>query len=164
VLFTSFLAYYNVIKKYLKYGYMRKHSNTAKIKKEIGRRVRQARIEAGYSQEALGKELGLTHGAVGSYERGRLNITIQLLLLLCQLLKKPLSYFIINENDETLAAEEAKRLAEEAEMKKKYSLDDNLEFTIEMSLRTYFKSKGMQPQNISSKIEKIMKYIEKQAD
>lgn len=142
---------------YLKYSIvpMKKHPSSQKIRKQLGERLKQARLDAGFSQDALGKELGLTHGSIGSYERARLSITVDLLLTFCHILKKPLSYFIVNKEDLILAAEEEKRLEEK---QSRYDLAENLEFTLELALRNYLRAQRVT--NINEKIEDIMKYIQ----
>lgn len=139
---------------------MKKYHNSEKIKRYIGIKLREARIQAGYSQQALGKELGLTHGAIGSYERGRLSMTIQLLLQYCEILKKPLSFFIGPEYEEELAKIDRQLQEARAEAFKKYNLDENVEFSMEMSIRNYLKSKGIKDPDVFNEIvDRVMDYI-----
>ena len=43
---------------------------------EFGRRLRDARVDAGYSQESLSHECGLHRTYIGSVERGERNISL----------------------------------------------------------------------------------------
>lgn len=57
-------------------------------------RVREARKEAGLSQEELGARLGLARSGYGHYESGRQPFTIELLLHLSRILSRPVEYFL----------------------------------------------------------------------
>ena len=61
---------------------------------QIGTRIRQARQEAGLSQEELGRRLGISGVAVGHYERGTRSIGIHELERLAQILERPLTWFL----------------------------------------------------------------------
>ena len=127
--------------------------NPKELRTSVGQRIRQARIDKGYSQTELGEKLGITHAGVGSYERGRLRITLQFLILLCNILEKPIYYFV-EEIDE------AKRKYEEAENKKheKYDLQEKVEFEVEMAIRNYLRLLGHKDK-IGEKVDNIVKYI-----
>ena len=60
---------------------------------EVGRRLRQRRIEIGISQEALGETLGLTFQQVQKYEKGTNRIAPSRLITAAKTLKVPPSYF-----------------------------------------------------------------------
>ncbi len=60
----------------------------------IGVLLRQARIEAGKSQEDLGEVLGTSASRISSYELGKAEIPLQELKVLAQLLKVELNYFL----------------------------------------------------------------------
>ena len=135
-----------MIKENLKYDFNKKSL-------EIGFRIRKARIEEGLSQKKLGKILGLTHAAIGSYERGRLRITVDLLAQIAKIFKKPISFFY----------EEDKKILEEYEASKKpkekpnYNLQDNLEFSLELSIRSYLKAYGNK--DIDLLTSEVLNYI-----
>lgn len=60
---------------------------------EIGRRIRAAREQRGWSQERLGEVLGVTQTAVNYYENGRRRIDVAGLQRVAEVLGRPLTYF-----------------------------------------------------------------------
>lgn len=60
----------------------------------IGLRVRQARLEAGVSQEQLGRQLGISYQQLQKNETGLNRISVGRLKRIAELLDKPLSYFL----------------------------------------------------------------------
>jgi transcriptional regulator with XRE-family HTH domain len=66
----------------------------ADIREVVGGRLRQARVEAGLTQEALAEQLGLTGVGYGGMERGRTLIGVDVLLEVCRILGRPVTYFI----------------------------------------------------------------------
>ncbi len=67
----------------------------------IGRRLRQARLSRGLSQDMLGKRLGITYQQIQKYESGANRIGGSRLWDMCRLLDVPVGYFF-----EGLAREE----------------------------------------------------------
>ena len=59
----------------------------------IGRRLRQARLARGLSQDMLGKKLGITYQQVQKYESGANRIGGSRLWDLCHLLDVPVGFF-----------------------------------------------------------------------
>jgi transcriptional regulator with XRE-family HTH domain len=59
----------------------------------IGRRLRQARLACGLSQDALGKMLGVTYQQVQKYETGANRIGGSRLWDLCRVLDVPVGFF-----------------------------------------------------------------------
>jgi transcriptional regulator with XRE-family HTH domain len=59
----------------------------------VGARLRQRRNLAGWSQEQLGKALGLTFQQIQKYERGINRMGASRLYQMAQILKVPVSYF-----------------------------------------------------------------------
>ena len=59
----------------------------------IGRRLRQARLARGLSQDMLGKKLGITYQQVQKYESGVNRIGGSRLWDLCRLLEVPVGFF-----------------------------------------------------------------------
>ncbi len=64
---------------------------------EVGPRIRALRHEAGFSQTALAKLLGVTPGAVGNWERGQVNPTIKQGIKICVRFDVSLDYIFRGE-------------------------------------------------------------------
>jgi transcriptional regulator with XRE-family HTH domain len=63
------------------------------LAKIIASKIRAARIEAGMSQEELGKHLGVTFQQVQKYEKGVNRITPDRLQLIAEKFGRPINYF-----------------------------------------------------------------------
>lgn len=61
---------------------------------ETVRRIREARKEAGLSQEEMGRKLGLTDAGYGHYERERIQFTVEQIFLLARILGRSAGYFL----------------------------------------------------------------------
>lgn len=61
---------------------------------KIGARVRQARVMAGISQEALSGRLGLTFQQVQKYEKGTNRISVSRLVEIAHITGQPISFFV----------------------------------------------------------------------
>jgi len=59
----------------------------------VGKRLRQARLLAGLSQEELGNGIGVSFQAVQKYEQGENRLSASRLFRAASLLKQPVSYF-----------------------------------------------------------------------
>lgn len=92
----------------------------------IGVLLRQARMEAGYSQKDLADLLGCSSSTVASYEFGRTDIPLLDLEKLASHLEIPLSYFldqgITPQGDQTASVDELERLAQLPEDVRKFML------------------------------------------
>jgi len=66
----------------------------ADIRRVVGARLRQARVEAGLTQQALADELGLSQVGYGGMERGRTLIGVDVLLEVCRVLGRSVTYFV----------------------------------------------------------------------
>ncbi|CCL32483.1 TPA: helix-turn-helix domain-containing protein [Clostridioides difficile] len=76
----------------------------------IGKRIRNYRKRAGYSQEALAKKAGLFHAYLGQIERGESKASLRSIFKIANALEMPLEILfeniIQNEKDpETLSSE-----------------------------------------------------------
>ncbi len=70
---------------------------------KIGRKLQEAREEAGLSQEELAKQIGCTQASLSNYERGRRRLYLADLQRIGQLLGKQLTYFLDEtEEEETI--------------------------------------------------------------
>lgn len=65
----------------------------------LSRRLKKAREEYGISQKDLGIMLGLSDKAISAYESARITPPIHTLKKISEYLKKPLSYFVDEEED-----------------------------------------------------------------
>jgi|Deesub1362A_J573_1020465.scaffolds.fasta_scaffold00010_48 transcriptional regulator with XRE-family HTH domain len=66
----------------------------SQLQKEIVRRLRQARQEAGLSQAQVAQSLGLSQSFISKLEAGQVRLEVLLLLRLARLYGKPLEFFI----------------------------------------------------------------------
>ena len=66
------------------------------VNHDIASRLREARLQAGYTQKAAGEAVGLTAQAISNFERGKNRISNDILLALCKL---------YNINAETILAD-----------------------------------------------------------
>jgi transcriptional regulator with XRE-family HTH domain len=121
----------------------------------IGKKLRRARIEKNMTQRELAKILGLTHAGLGSYETGRLRLSAELLVKLCDILERPMSYFVGYDP-------ELERKEKEREQRKReyFKLDENIQFEMELSIRNYLRSKGIKGIEVEQKLDKILKFID----
>lgn len=69
----------------------------------LGEKVRQARDEAGITQEVLADRIGCTQHLISLYESGSRRMHADLLPELARELEKPLSYFWDNEDAMVIA-------------------------------------------------------------
>jgi transcriptional regulator with XRE-family HTH domain len=83
--------------------------NSNQATQSIARRVKEARLAAGLSQEELGKKVGLTKVGYGEYERGRRLFDTEQLFHLSRILGRPVEYFL--GLDTGLSEEEGQLLA-----------------------------------------------------
>lgn len=60
----------------------------------IGLRIKQARLELGFTRQDIAAQIGVTHQQLEKYEKGANRISIRNLYILCQALDKPLEWFI----------------------------------------------------------------------
>jgi transcriptional regulator with XRE-family HTH domain len=65
----------------------------------LSRRLKKAREEYGVSQKDLGLILGLSDKAISAYESARITPPIYTLKKISEYLKKPLSYFVDEEEE-----------------------------------------------------------------
>lgn len=73
-------------------------SNAARLNKQIGRRLKEHRINAGMTQTALGSWLGLSGATVSRYEGGVLDVPLHHLSALCGLYGiDPVELFLVRD-------------------------------------------------------------------
>jgi transcriptional regulator with XRE-family HTH domain len=64
------------------------------LMKELGSRIKSARVEARMSQLQVGVSLGVSDKTISGYESGRIAPPIDKLMHLADLFKKPITYFL----------------------------------------------------------------------
>lgn len=73
---------------------MRDEEQRRQIAKELGKRIKKAREEARMSQLQVGVSLGVSDKTISGYESGRISPPIDKLIILGDLFKKPINYFL----------------------------------------------------------------------
>jgi len=68
--------------------------NRAKLLKELASRIKTAREEARMSQLQVGVALGVSDKTISGYEAGRISPPIDKLVMLADLFKKPITFFL----------------------------------------------------------------------
>ena len=66
----------------------------ANMRGVVSARLRQARVDAGLSQEDMADQLGLSQVGYSGIERGRTRIGVDMLLQVCGVLGRPITYFV----------------------------------------------------------------------
>ncbi len=100
---------------------------------EIGKRIRQARVDANLNQTELAKRLNKKQTSISEIERGKIEITARLLINFALKLEKPVSYFFPKWVHSVLQPE--KITAHEAELlnfARKLNHDDLLNIIIQV--------------------------------
>jgi transcriptional regulator with XRE-family HTH domain len=75
------------------------------VDRNVGKRLRQRRVELGMSQQALGEVLGLSFQQIQKYESGANRIAASRLYAICQSLEVEVSFFFEGV-DEMLSGED----------------------------------------------------------
>lgn len=73
------------------------------LNRELGYRIRDARLLANRKAEAVAKDIGLSIAGLANIERGKAPIRAYTVVLLAQVLKTPLSYFFDGLGKSTMA-------------------------------------------------------------
>lgn len=63
----------------------------------IGQRIREARVDAGLTQAALARALGIKRASVSQWEQATTQPTMERLQAIAKLTKRPLSWFLIED-------------------------------------------------------------------
>ena len=80
----------------------RKNEFTVRIDSLIGMKIHELRISMGFSRQQLAEKIGVTHQQLQKYEKGTNRISAGRLAAIAQSLKKPVSFFfdeVENENN-----------------------------------------------------------------
>lgn len=67
--------------------------------KDIGRKLQQAREDAGLSQEQLAGMLGCAQSTLSNYEKGKRRLYLTQLENIAEILNKPIEYFLESNNE-----------------------------------------------------------------
>lgn len=78
----------------MEYDYKAIQEKRKLLMKELGKKIRNARFEAGLSQIEVGVAMGLTDKTISGYESGRIAPPFDKLLMLAEIFKKPITYFL----------------------------------------------------------------------
>jgi len=70
--------------------------------KDIGRKLQQAREDAGLSQEQLASMLGCAQSTLSNYEKGKRRIYLTQLENIAEILNKPIEYFLESNHNEPI--------------------------------------------------------------
>ncbi len=86
--------------------------------KNFGKKLKEARIERGFSQRSLGLSIGLSDKTISSYESSRSYPSLDVLKKLSEVLRKPFDYFLSLEDkqyidDRELLLKQIDKLEEE---------------------------------------------------
>lgn len=77
---------------------------TEKETEQIFKKIKIAMASSGINQTQLAKKLGLTHAAVSAWFNGKSTPSLEVLLEVFELLKKPANYFFADESTLQIAA------------------------------------------------------------
>ncbi len=77
---------------------------------KIGRKLQEAREEAGLSQEELAKKIGCTQASLSNYELGKRRLYLADLQRIGQIMGKPITYFLEDAEEEAPVQEDLKSL------------------------------------------------------
>ena len=80
---------------------------------KIGRKLQEAREEAGLSQEELAKKIGCTQASLSHYELGKRRLYLADLQRIGQIMGKPITYFLEDPQEEGPVHENLKTLLED---------------------------------------------------
>jgi transcriptional regulator with XRE-family HTH domain len=135
---------------------MRKSISEKKLNQSIGRRIRIHRLTLNLSQEEFSKRIGISRLRLVRIELGLLPIKPKEILKMAKIFEIPTSQlFYEAELDMEKIREEV-----ESENMNDFNLEDQIKFTLELSIRNYFRSKGIKnPDELDHKVKKSLDTI-----
>ena len=74
-----------------------------RINKKVGEKIRQLRLDNGFSRTQVIKHIGVSNQQLLKYETGKNKVSTGRLKLIAQLFQKPLSYFYEEDNNNYVA-------------------------------------------------------------
>jgi transcriptional regulator with XRE-family HTH domain len=84
-----------------------------KAYEKIGKKLQEAREEAGFSQDELARKLGCTQASLSNYELGKRRLYLSDLQRIGQLLGKQVTYFLDDSEDDQPIPDDVARLLKE---------------------------------------------------
>jgi transcriptional regulator with XRE-family HTH domain len=125
----------------------------ADLRRAFGRRVHDARRDAGLSQTQLARALGLRSGvAVGDWERGKALPKFETFLRLCEAVNQPPAYFIDGYRDRPVK-DPVDRLRETVEGTDAKSAQRHLELLHRLEHLPVEVGRGIAPEELRSALE-----------
>ncbi|MCL2204807.1 MAG: helix-turn-helix domain-containing protein [Defluviitaleaceae bacterium] len=76
-------------------------SSKAKLRKEMGKRIRNLRRSRGITIETLSEKIGITQSHLGLIERGERGVTIERLISLCRFFSCSSDFLLTGKDDIT---------------------------------------------------------------
>ena len=93
---------------------------------DLGRKIREERIEKGYTQEELGEKIDSTGAYIGQIERGERSASMSKIILIAQALNVSLDYLIGNfrfEQSECIDSKISQELKDATNKQKEMMID-----------------------------------------
>jgi len=120
----------------------------------LGQKVQQARQMRGIKQEELANALGFSRIALSTYESGRSKFTVYQLMLTAEILNLPFDTFLPEDTTKTFIPKKKRESYQ-------VNTEEDIDFVLEMSLRSFFLSKGVPKNELPEKVEKAISLISK---
>jgi transcriptional regulator with XRE-family HTH domain len=115
----------------------------SQLTRYVGKKVKDYRIAAKYSQEQLGEKVGFSQSYVGKIERGEVNLSLETLAKLSTALRKePMDFFIFSRK-KTFTDEDDKNEFLERIIRQLYDKDIEEIKVVERILQQVFKLKEL---------------------
>ncbi|MCX8035128.1 MAG: helix-turn-helix domain-containing protein [Candidatus Dojkabacteria bacterium] len=141
-----------------------KNLEIKKFYKNIGRKIRHVIKLFKCKRNALANYLGIKKITLFQYESAKRHIDIYKLKKISEFFELPIDFFItenyspsqhININKNTQKVFESYNYIPD------YNLQENLEFALEIALKTYFKGQKFSPENANILTQKILQEVKK---
>lgn len=131
-----------------------KNIDSKRMKEEIGARLKEARLKRGYSQDEIAEILHVSRSAVAYIETGKVNLSLESFMRICDAIDIPYSFFFKDKV-------KGDSIESETLSDTNYDLDDNLEFVLELAVRSYFKPK-VNPSILDELVRDTLELIKRQ--
>ncbi|BDQ04566.1 MAG: hypothetical protein KatS3mg084_0084 [Candidatus Dojkabacteria bacterium] len=124
-------------------------SNNAKI----GKNIQKIRQKKGLTQAELAKKLGLVRPTLSLYESGKLNFSIDFLVLIAKTLEVQFLDILPDQLKQQSKQTDVQHIS--------YDLDSDIEFTLQLSLKQYLLRHKVEKTSIETIISEILTFIDK---